>query len=123
MSAADTRVDRLLDAIELVKQDRLDEARNLLRDLVNEYNDFEAAWMWLSVTVDSLDQSSLCLDNVLRVNPNNTQAARALYRMRMPEMAMQTRRTRLRFLRDLALTSMWILVVLLLYQMLFLYMG
>lgn len=123
MSAADTRVDRLLDAIELVKQDRLDEARHLLRDLVNEHNDFEEAWMWLSVTVDSLDQSSLCLDNVLRVNPDNAQAASALYRMRMPEMAMQTRRTRLRFVRDLALTSLWLLVVFLLFQMLFLYMS
>ena len=79
--------------------------------------------MWLSVVVDSLDQSSLCLDNVLRVNPDNVQAARALYRIRMPEMAMQKRRARLRFFRDLSLTSMWILVLFLLYQMLFLYMG
>jgi len=123
VKTADSRIDRLLDAIELVKEDRADEARSLLRSLVNEDNDFEAAWLWLSIVVDSLDQSSLCLDNVLRVNPDNAQAASALYRIRMPEMAMQKQRVRLRFLRDLALTSMWILVMFLLYQMLFLYMG
>ena len=123
MTSADSRVDRLLDAIDLVKEDRLSEAHNLLRVLVHEDNDFEAAWMWLSLTVDSLDQSSLCLDNVLRVNPDNAQAARALYRIRMPEIAMQKQRVRLRFYRDLALTSMWILVLALLFQMLFLYIN
>jgi hypothetical protein len=123
MTTAHSRIDRLLDAIDLVKEDRLDEARDLLRVLVHEDNDFEAAWMWLSLTVDSLDQSSLCLDNVLRVNPDNVQAARALYRIRMPEIVMQKRRVRLRFFRDLALTSMWILVLALLYQMLFLYIS
>lgn len=122
-TTADSRIDRLLDAIDLVKEDRPEEARDLLRVLVNEDNNFEAAWMWLSVVVDSLDQSSLCLDNVLRVNPDNIEAARALYRIQMPEMAMQKRRVRLRFFRDLALTSMWILVLFLLYQMLFHYVG
>ena len=123
MTSADSRIDRLLDAIDLVKENRLDEAHNLLRVLVHEDNDFEAAWMWLSLTVDSLDQSSLCLDNVLRVNPDNAQAARALYRIRMPEIAMQKQHLRLRFFRDLSLTSMWILALALLYQMLILYMS
>jgi hypothetical protein len=123
MSAAEERIDRLLDAIDLVKEDRRDEARLLLRDLVNEDSDFEEAWMWMSVTVDSLDQSSVCLDNVVRVNPNNAQAARALHRLRLPEMEMQKQRTRLRLYRDLALMSMWILVVALLYTMMFLYFS
>ncbi|MBZ0302561.1 MAG: hypothetical protein K8J31_22640 [Anaerolineae bacterium] len=120
-TAADTRVDRLLDAIELIKQDRRDEARALLRGLVNEDGDFEDAWLWLSVAVDSLDQSSVCLDNVLRVNPRHAEAAGALYRIRMPEMVMDRRRTRLRLYRDLALGGMWALVLFLLYGMLFLY--
>ena len=123
MSAAEERIDRLLDAIDLVKEDRRDEARLLLHGLVNEDSDFEEAWMWMSVTVDSLDQSSVCLDNVVRVNPNNAQAARALHRLRLPEMEMQKQRTRLRLYRDLALMSMWILVVALLYTMMFLYFS
>ena len=120
-TTAETRVDRLLDAIELIKADRRDEARALLRALVNEDGDFEDAWLWLSVVVDSLDQSSVCLDNVLRVNPHNAEAAGALYRIRMPEIAMDKRRNKLRFYRDLALGSMWALVVFLLYAMLFIY--
>jgi hypothetical protein len=120
-TTAESRVDRLLDAIELVKDDQRAEARALLRTLINEDGDFEDAWLWLSVAVDSLDQSSLCLDNVLRVNPHNTEAAGALYRIRMPEIEMHKRRTRLRFYRDLALGSMWSLVLFLLYAMLFMY--
>ena len=122
-ATADSRVDRLLDAIELVKEDRRDEARALLRSLIAEDADFEDAWLWLSVAVDSLDQSSVCLDNVLRVNPRNMQAAGALYRIRMPEMAMQKRRSRLRLYRDVTLGSMWALVLFSLYAMLFIYIG
>jgi hypothetical protein len=113
--ASAERIDRLMDAIELVKANRMDEARGLLRDLIREDNDFEDAWLWMSVTVDSLDQSSLCLDNVLRVNPNNHEAAGALYRIRIPEMQMERRRARLHFYRDMALACMWILVMISLY--------
>jgi hypothetical protein len=108
--AAAQRIDRLLDAIELVKADRRAEARHLLRGLIGEDNDFEDAWLWMSVAVDSLDQSSICLDNVLRVNPKNLEAAGALYRIRVPEMAMDRRRARLRFYRDLASTLMWLVI-------------
>ena len=108
------RIDRLLDAVELVKLNRRSEARHLLRDLIREDNDFEDAWLWMSVAVDSLDQSSICLDNVLRVNPKNVEAAGALYRIRIPEMEMEQRRSRLRFYRDLSLTSMWIVITALL---------
>jgi hypothetical protein len=121
-STAEARVDRLLDAIELIRADRRAEAQALLQALVNEDGDFEEAWLWLSVAVESLDQSSLCLDNVLRVNPQNVEAAGALYRIRMPEITMHRRRTRLRLYRDLALGSMWLLVLALLYAMLFMYM-
>lgn len=113
------RIDRLIDAIDLVKQERREEALQVLRQLIREDNDFEAAWLWMSVTVDSLDQSSICLDNVLRVNPGNAEAAGALHRIRVEEMLLEKRRGRLRFYRDLTLAAMWTLVVGLLYAMLF----
>jgi hypothetical protein len=121
--AAAERVDRLMDAIELIKQNRREEALTLLRELIREDNDFEAAWLWMAVTVDSLDQSSLCLDNVLRVNPNNTQAAGALYRLRESEIRMQKKRTQLRFYRDLCLTLMWLVFLGSLFAVLFTYSG
>ncbi|MCA0455933.1 MAG: hypothetical protein LCI00_18295 [Chloroflexi bacterium] len=122
-TAAEARIDRLMDAIELVKADRRREAIHLLRELIREDNDFEDAWLWMSVAVDSLDQSSICLDNVLRVNPANFNAASALHRIRTPEMQMQKRRGRIRMYRDLAFTGMWLLVVTLLYTMLFTFMS
>jgi hypothetical protein len=51
---AHERIDKLLDAIELVKANRRSEARHVLRDLIREDNDFEDAWLWMSVAVDSL---------------------------------------------------------------------
>lgn len=116
--AAEARIDRLLDAIELVKEDRRKEAVHVLRELITEDGDFEDAWLWMSVAVDSLDQSSICLDNVLRVNPGNINAAGALHRLRGPEMLMQQRRGRIRMYRDLAFGGMWFLVMLLLYTLL-----
>jgi hypothetical protein len=120
MTDAD-HIDRLMDAIELVKANRREEARGLLRQLIQEDNNFEDAWLWMSIAVDSLDQSSVCLDNVLRVNPDNGQAAGALYRIRKPEIMQERRRGRIRLYRDLSFTLMWMLIVILLYAMLFSY--
>jgi hypothetical protein len=116
---AAARIDRLLDAIELIKADRRAEACAVLRELIHEDGNFEEAWLWMAVAVDSLDQSSLCLDNVLRVNPKNGKAAGALYRIREPELLLEQRRARMRFYRDLAFGSMWALVLLLLWAMFF----
>jgi hypothetical protein len=114
-AARQARVDRLLDAIELVKQDEREEARRLLRDLIREDNDFEDAWLWMSVAVDTLDQSGLCLDNVLRINPDNALAASALSRLRESEMRMAQRRARFRGRRDAAFVLMWLIIFALLF--------
>ncbi len=112
-SAAD-RVERLLDAIELVKDSQRKAALPLLRSIIQEDSNSEDAWLWMSVALDSLDQSIVCLDNVLRINPNNWQAAGALHRLRESEMVMEKRRSQLRFYRDLSyvgmlvITMMWI---------------
>ncbi|MFN8530104.1 MAG: hypothetical protein U0670_16005 [Anaerolineae bacterium] len=119
--SASERIDRLLDAIELVKSNRREEARLVLRDLIREDANFEDAWLWMSVVVDSLDQSSLSLENVLRVNPHNADAAGALYRIRIPEMQLARRRARLRWWRDAALVLMWILILLILFAVILTY--
>ena len=121
--AAADRVDRLMDAIDLLKEDRRREAIHLLRGLIREDNNFEDAWLWMSVAVDSLDQSSICLDNVLRINPQNGEAAGALHRIRGPEMLVEKRRGRIRMYRDMALIGMWLLAVSLLYAMLFTFLA
>jgi hypothetical protein len=105
------RVDRLIDAIELVKANDLKGAQAILRALIREDADFADAWLWMSVTVDTLDQASVCLDNVLRVNPFNRDAASALYRIRVPAIKFEQRRTWLRFWRDAASALLWIVIM------------
>lgn len=113
------RIDRLMDAIDLVKENRLREAQGILRELIREDGNFEDAWLWMSLTVENLDQASLCLDNVLRINPNNHEAAGALYRIRIPEMEMERRRSRLHFWRDSLTFFLWILIIGSLYAVFF----
>jgi hypothetical protein len=118
-----TKIDRLLDAIELVKANKRDEACEILRQLIHDHNNFEDAWLWMSVAVDNLDQSSICLDNVLRVNPDNAQAAGALFRLRETELLQEKKRSRLQFYRDSSLGLMWLMVIVLLYAVVFTYTG
>ena len=116
--AAEDRVERLLDAIDLIKENRREDALTVLRQLIREDNNFEHAWMWMAVAVDSLDHSSLCLDNVLRVNPNNGVAAGALFRLRESEMRVEKRREHLRFYRDMCLGLLWVMFIVLLFAVL-----
>jgi hypothetical protein len=120
--AVPNRVDRLLDAIELVKADQREDARRLLRELIQEDGNFEDAWLWMSVAVDNLDQSTLCLDNVLRVNPNNDEAAGALYRLRESHILLEQRRARLKAVRDASLLLMWLLILAVLFGVLLTYL-
>jgi hypothetical protein len=108
------RIDCLMDAIDLIKANRREEARVLLRTLIHENGDFEDAWLWMSLAVESLDQSAVCLDNALRINPGNAAAADALYRLRSSEIAAAKGRARLRLWRDSALMGFWLVVMTLL---------
>ena len=69
----------------------------------------------MSVAVDSLDQSSICLDNVLRINPKNIEAAGALYRIRIPEMEMEQAAFAAALVQAISrLTAMWFVIAVLL---------
>lgn len=104
------RIDRLLDAIDLIKEDERQQALVILRQLIREDKDFEDAWLWMSVAVEDVDESIVCLENVLRINPNNPIAAGALYRLRGDEMQSEQHRAQLRTYRDVALGAMWLLI-------------
>jgi len=111
MSATAEQVERLMDAIEHLKSERRAEARSMLREIIAENSDFEDAWLWMSLAVDTLDQSVVCLDNALRVNPGNSRALAALLRLREGDMVLVGRRGRYKLFRDLSVTSMWLLVI------------
>jgi len=104
-------IDRLMDAIELIKAGRRADAHAVLHDLIRDDPDFQDAWLWMSIAVDSLDQASICLDNVLRINPRHNAAAAALYRIRVPELKLEQQRARLRMARDFASGLLWLVIV------------
>ena len=108
------KVDRLLDAIELIKADRRAEAMPILRTIIHEDNNFEDAWLWMSVAVDEIDQSIVCLDNVLRINPDNLDASTALYHLRQADLRVEKKRARLRQYRALSVVGFWLLIGILL---------
>lgn len=103
-------LDRLLEAIELIKANRHAEALPILRGIIQQDSNCEEAWLWMSVVVDDIDQSIICLDNVLRINPKNEDALTALYRLRQRDLASERQRGRLRRNRDLAIMVFWLLV-------------
>ena len=56
------KIDRLLDAIELIKADKRQDAQAILRSIIREDSNFEDAWLWMSllslklrVTVQPMD--------------------------------------------------------------------
>ncbi len=116
-------VERLMDAIDLIEAGDKESARSILRGLIRENSNFEDAWLWMSVAVDSIDQSVVSLENVLRINPRNTYAAEALYRLRQPDIQSERERSRLTFIRDSARIILWILVLTLLFAVLIDSMG
>lgn len=56
-------------------------AQVLLRQVVEADPQNELGWMWLASAVDNLDERRRCLQNALRINPNNTRAREALRRL------------------------------------------
>ncbi|QPC81802.1 hypothetical protein G4Y79_19225 [Phototrophicus methaneseepsis] len=104
------QIDRLLDAIDHIRAGDRDAARPILQQLIRDDSNFEDAWLWMSVAVEHVDQSMVCLDNVLRINPRNTYAANALLHLRANDMIEERQRNRLQLLRDSFLSIFWLLV-------------
>jgi len=75
MSEADTLVKQ---AVAAYKAGRKEEARDLLLEAVDRDERNEQAWLWLSATVDSLEEQQICLENVLSINPSNDRARKGL---------------------------------------------
>ncbi|MHB8628318.1 MAG: hypothetical protein ACYDBJ_15240 [Aggregatilineales bacterium] len=61
------------------------DARQLLRQALELDDSNELAWMWLAAAVDTPYERRICLENVLRLNPRNDMARRALEKINKPE--------------------------------------
>jgi hypothetical protein len=65
-------------AIVAAKAGRKVEARQLLEAVLDADERNEWAWLWLSGVVDSDEERTICLENVLSINPDNQAARRGL---------------------------------------------
>ena len=55
-----------------------DKAYALLMDVIELDQHNELGWLWLSTVTDEPDDQRVCLENVLIINPNNTNARQRL---------------------------------------------
>ena len=69
-------------AIIAAKAGRNAEARQLLEAVLDADERNERAWLWLSGVVDSDEERTICLENVLSINPTNQAARRGLAMLR-----------------------------------------
>jgi hypothetical protein len=65
-------------ALAAMKAGRKDDARTILLDVVEQDERHEAAWLYLSALVDTLEEQQICLENVLAINPANEKARKGL---------------------------------------------
>jgi hypothetical protein len=76
-------ISKLLGAgVDAVKGKRLEEARDLLYQVIDLDEHNEKAWLWLSGVVEGIDGRIVCLENVLAINPRNGLAAEGLRYLR-----------------------------------------
>jgi hypothetical protein len=62
------------EAVVAIDEDRLDEAKQLLLEVLKDRPEHEQAWFWLAGVVTDLEQTVQCLQRVLTLNPDNTSA-------------------------------------------------
>jgi hypothetical protein len=64
--------------IAAAKEGRVEEARELLYQVIDLDERNEKAWLWLSEVVTGLDERIVCLENVLAINPSHKVVREAL---------------------------------------------
>jgi hypothetical protein len=76
-------VSRLLSAgVDAVKERRLEEAKELLYQVIDLDDRNEKAWLWLSGVVEGIGERIICLENVVAINPHHELASEGLRLLR-----------------------------------------
>lgn len=74
-------MNKLSQAIEFAKSGNKVQARQYLKEVIQADQNNETAWLWMAGVVETTDQQIRCLEQVIRINPNNQNAAMALSRL------------------------------------------
>jgi len=81
------QVETLLEqGVEAAQAGEEERARNILIRVIELDQRNEQAWLWLSSVVETTIDKTVCLENVLVINPDNTSAATGLQRLRQQPM-------------------------------------
>jgi tetratricopeptide (TPR) repeat protein len=67
--------------IAAAKAGAVEQARALLMQVVEQDEENERAWLWLSAVVESDEERRICLENVLTLNPDNAPARKGLEKL------------------------------------------
>lgn len=71
----------LQEAIDAIQAGDITGGKSLLAKLLQQDPGNEAAWIWMSGTVEDIDQRRYCLEKVLEINPENATAKAGLARL------------------------------------------
>jgi len=71
----------LQEAINAIQDGDLTGGKTLLAKILQQDPSNEAAWIWMSGTVEDVDQRRYCLEKVLEINPTNATAIAGLARL------------------------------------------
>jgi len=77
-------------AIKDIKQGNLKAGKIGLARIINAAPDSiyaEKAWIWMSATFDEPDEKRVCLENALKINPDNVTAQKGLAKLPPPVLA------------------------------------
>lgn len=69
-------------AINAIKSGDKSLGKQLLMNLIAQDEENEMAWLWLSTAVSKNEEKIICLENVLTLNPTNTQAKKILEKLK-----------------------------------------
>jgi len=70
--------EKLAQAVQHIKSGNKIAALPILKEIVQAESDNENAWLWLHSCVEKVEQKKYCLQQALRINPNNQEARNAL---------------------------------------------
>jgi len=72
----------LEDAIEYIRMGNQEEGRLILEEILEDDENNEEVWLWLSSVVETDEDREICLENVLALNPDNRVAQKGLEAIR-----------------------------------------
>lgn len=80
-------LEKLVQAVQLIKAGNKRDSIPLLKEVLRSDPNNENAWSWLYICVETVEQKKHCLQQILRIHPENEKALVALQRLGKPNLS------------------------------------